>query len=412
MVRTSLEEFRPTDQALTYLLSTEGAALLEELAAAGLGEADLLAQTTRLRKHYPRDVVAAALDLALLRERARRKFTRASQMVFTREALEQASAEVVSRYRARRYAGYPGVVDLCCGIGGDALALAGQGDVLAVDLDPLRLRMAAVNVAVYGHAEQLRTACADVRTCELPAGYALWADPSRRVGGRRVFSVLQYEPPLPQLLARAAHPPGAGIKLSPGVDYAELASLLGDAAYEVEIISVRGEAREAVLWLGEQVTTRRRATLLPGTPTLSAAPTLTERPLPEPVPVKAVGCYLYEPDAAVIRAHLVEHLATDAGLHKIDPQIAYLSSDALIETPFATAYQVEEVMPFGLKRIRARLRALDTGELVIKKRGIGVDPAQFRRQLKHKGGHGERTVLVLTRVHDRPTALICRPVEA
>ena len=410
MERTSLVEFRPTDQALTYLLSTEGAALLAELAAAGLHEADLLAQTTRLRRRYPRDVVAAALDLALLRERARPKFARASQMVFTREALEQASAEVVSRYRARRYAGYPGVADLCCGIGGDALALAGQTEVLAVDLDPLRLRMATVNVDAYGHAERLRTACADARTCALPTGYALWADPSRRVGGRRVFSVLQYGPPLPQLLDRAAHAPGAGIKLSPGVDYAKLASLLGDAAYEVEIISVRGEAREAVLWLGEPVTTRRRATLLPGTPTLSAAPTLTERPLPEPVPVKAVGRYLYEPDAAVIRAHLVEHLATDAGMHKIDPQIAYLSADALIETPFATAYQVEEVMPFGLKRIRARLRALDTGELVIKKRGIGIDPALFRRHLKHKGGHGDRTVLVLTRVQERPTALICRTV--
>ncbi len=404
MHRDSIEEFRPTDQALTYLLSPEGAALLEELATSDLGETDLLAQTTRLRSRYPRDVVAAALDLTLLRTRAKIKFARADRMLFTREALEQASSEVVSRYRANRYAAYPGVADLCCGIGGDALALAAHGEVLAVDLDPLRLRMAALNVAVYGHAERLRTRCTDVRTLSLPSGYAVWADPSRRVGGRRVFALSQYKPPLPDLLSCATDAPGAGIKLSPGVDYDELASLLGETAYEVEVISVHGEAREAVLWLGDLVTVPRRATLLPG------GQTLTKGPLPEPVPVKAVGRYLYEPDAAVIRAHLVEHLAACAGMHKVDPQIAYLSADAWIETPFATAYEVEELMPFGLKRIRARLRALDSGELVIKKRGIGIDPAQFRRELRHRGEGGAQVVLVLTRVQDRPTALICRAV--
>jgi len=404
MEQTGMAEFRPTGEALSYLLSDEGRALLDELAASELREAGLLAETMRLRKRYPRDIVAAALDLALLRQRAR-KFARADQMYFTREALEQASAEVVSCYRAGRYAGYPGVADLCCGIGGDALALAGETEVVAVDLDLLRLRMAAANVAAYGHAARLHICCADVRSWDVPAGHVAWADPSRRTRGKRVFTLAQYVPPLAELLARVEHAPGAGVKLSPGVDYAELARVVGHGGYEVEIISVRGEAREAVLWLGELVTARRRATLLPG------AHTLTDWPLPEPVPVKPVGRYLYEPDAAVIRAHLVEQLAVEAGMFKIDPQIAYLSSDNLVETPFATAYRVEEAMPFGLKRIRARLRAIGASELVIKKRGIGIDPEAFRRQLKLKNGDGARTVLVLTRVQDRPAALICQAVQ-
>jgi SAM-dependent methyltransferase len=402
--QTSTVEFRPTEEALSYTLSDEGRALLDALAASELGEANLLAETMRLRKRYPRDIVAAALDLALLRRQARAKFVRADQMYFTREALEQASAEVVSRYRAQRYAGYPGVADVCCGIGGDALALVEVADVVAVDLDSLRLRMAAANVAAYGRADRLRTCCVDVGRWDLPAGHAAWADPSRRAGGQRVFTLAQYAPPLAELLARVAHAPGVGVKLSPGVDYDELARVVGHEGYEVEILSVRGEAREAVLWLGELVTARRRATLLPGVHTLA------EQPLPEPVPVKAVGRYLYEPDAAVIRAHLVEQLATEAGMFRIDPQIAYLSSDHLVETPFATAYRVEEVMSFGLKRIRARLRAIDASELVIKKRGIGIDPEAFRRRLKLKGGAGARTVLVLTRVREGPMALICQAV--
>ena len=396
-------EFQPSENALAFLLSAQGHALLTQLATDQTSDRGSPGYTARLRKSYPPDVVAAALDVCLLRQRARAKFSQADRMFFTRQALEQASAEVVSFYRAKRFAGRPCVVDLCCGIGGDVLGLAQYADVLAIDIDPVRLRMAAANAGVYEVGDRLSVECADVTTQALPRGTCFWADPSRRVQGRRVFSLARYQPPLQAFLELAQKPPGAGIKLSPGVDYAELARLLGPAQHEVEIISVRGAAREAVLWLGALCTAHRRATLLPGDHSL------VERPLGGPIAVTPVGRYLYEPDAAVIRAHLVEHLAEEVSATKIDEQIAYLTADARIESPFVTGYLVEEVMPFSLKRINRRLRVRDVGELVIKKRGLGIDPELFRRRLKV--GKGQRkTVLVLTRVQNRPTALICSPM--
>jgi hypothetical protein len=396
-------EFQPTEEALSFLLSSEGGALLARLAAVDVSDASLLHHTARLRREYPPDVVAAALDLSLLRKKGRNKFARSGEMYFTRQALEQTSAEVVSRYRARRFAHYPHVVDLCCGIGGDALALAARAEVLAIDDDPIRVRMAEANAGVYGVRDRLRAERADVTERSFAEGVASWADPSRRVAERRVFTTDAYRPSLSTLLGLTSTAPGVGIKLSPGVDYAELDALLGERAYEVEIISVQGEAREAVLWLGELYAARRRATLLPGEHTLTA------HPLAERVPVTPVAQYLYEPDAAVIRAHLVEHLAVAIGASKVDEQIAYLTADELIETPFATAYRVQAVMPFGLKRINQRLRTLNIGELVIKKRGLSIAPEQFRRRLKYGGGR-DRVVLVLTRVQDRPTALFCLPM--
>jgi hypothetical protein len=395
-------EFRPTEEALSFLLSSRGRALLARLEAMDVSEASLLRHTAHLRREYPRDVVAAALDLSLLRKKGRNKFARSDEMYFTRHALEQASAEVVTRYRARRFARYPRVFDLCCGIGGDALALAAHAEVLAIDVDPIRARMAEANAGVYGVEGRLRVECADVTTYSFAGGSAAWADPSRRVAGRRVFATDAYQPPLSALLRLTSTAPGVGIKLSPGVDYAELDALLNEREYEVEVVSVQGEAREAVLWLGELSTAHRRATLLPGEHTLTA------HPLVKRVPVTPVAQYLYEPDAAVIRAHLVEHLAVGVGASKVDEQIAYLTADELIETPFATAYRVKEAMPFSLKRINQRLRTLQVGELVIKKRGLAIDPEQFRRRLKYGGGQ-DCVVLVLTRVQDRPTALICWP---
>ncbi len=397
-------EFEATDSALFFLLSPPGHTLLAELATLDLDESHMLGHTIRLRKDLAPDIVAAALDLALLRIKARDKFQRADEMFFTRESLEQASAETVAQHRVQRYARYPAVADLCCGIGGDALALAAHADVLAVDCSMLRLRMALANAQVYGVDPHLHAVCADVTALRPSSALPIWADPARRIDGRRVFSTESYRPPLSSLLPLANKAPGAGIKLAPGVSYDELDSLLGSTPHEIEVLSVQRQCREAVLWLGELQTTSRRATVLPG------AHTLIAHPLIGPVPVTPPGRYLYEPDPAVIRAHLVEHLAEDMNAAKIDHQIAYLTADTRVETSFATPYQVLETMPFNLKALNRRLPELDIGELIIKKRGFAVDPEQFRRRLRY--GPGTQTIaLVLTRVLDQPTALICRPLS-
>ena len=75
----------------------------------------------------------------------------------------------------------------------------------------------------------------------------------------------------------------------------------------------------------------RRATLLPGPHELTSAGLAT--------PVLAPpGRWLYEPDAAVIRAGLVGHVATAVDGWLIDSTIAYVSADRFVRTPFATAY--------------------------------------------------------------------------
>jgi SAM-dependent methyltransferase len=393
--------FVPTHEALTFLLSPAGGALLAELADVELSEKTLLRETTRLRKTYPPDIVAAALEQAALRCKGT-KFARAGDMFFTRQALEQASAEVVSRYRARRFAGARRVFDLGCGIGGDALGLATLADVVGIDRDLIRLRMAVANVAVYGVAERFDAVCADVLALPFSGVDCFWADPGRREGARRVFTLADYAPALPALLDAVGHAAG-GVKLSPGVDYRELDAVIGATPYEIEILSVSGECREAVLWLGDLKRGERRATLLPGEHTLEG------RPAHGLVPVANPQYYLYEPDGAVVRAHLVENLALMIDASKLDEEIAYLTSNALTSTPFAVAYIIDEWMPFNLKKLNRRLRELDIGELIIKKRGFPVDPEQFRRRLRYGGGQRQIT-LVLTHAQGQPVAILCRRV--
>jgi hypothetical protein len=184
-----------------------------------------------------------------------------------------------------------------------------------------------------------------------------------------------------------------GIKISPGVDYAEL-----PPEAEVEFISVQGEVREGVLWFGRlQRGVQRQATLLPGGHTLTSD-------LDSDIPVRPPAKYLYEPDGAVIRAHLVEHLAGQIDAAKISDDIAYLTADTHTATPFARCFAIEDVLPFQLKQLRHYLRQRDIGQVIIKKRGSPLDPDTLRKQLRLKG-EIERT-LFLTQAAGQPVVII------
>jgi hypothetical protein len=176
---------------------------------------------------------------------------------------------------------------------------------------------------------------------------------------------------------------------------------------EVEFISIDGDLKEAVLWFGPLAGPARRATLLSSTATADDAPppTLDSNASAEPAPIAIPGGYLYEPDPAIIRARLVIPLAGLLGAAQIDRQIAYLTADHAAHTPFARCWRVVEWLPFSLKRLRARLRALDAGVVTVKKRGSPLDTDLLARQLS--GGGARPLVVVLTRVADQPAALIC-----
>src|SRR4051812_38901574 len=118
--------------AFRRLLNSEGQIALAAAVEMAPTEASFLSCHQRLRKQFPDELVKAALETALLRRKALGKFTRADRMFFTRAALEQSSGEIVSRYRAGRFAQFRNVADLCCGIGGDLIGLA-ETNVAAVD---------------------------------------------------------------------------------------------------------------------------------------------------------------------------------------------------------------------------------------------------------------------------------------
>lgn len=351
--------------------------LTSDSLAAAMSEADpeSLAAASRMRNRFRPQVAAAALTQAALRRQARAKFGEAAlEMFFTRAGLEQATRPEVADYHASRFlaAGVRRIVDLGCGIGSDSLAFARAGlEVIAVEIDPVTAAVAEANLADRG-----QVICADANdgTEQLITPDAgVFCDPARRNDHGRVWRVEDFMPAWPLVLRLLDGAQAAGVKLGPGLPHA-----LIPQAVEAEWITHRGETVEVGLWAGTGSSPgRRSALILP-----DARLTVTGEP---PLPVREPGRYIYEPAGAVIRAGGIPELGNQLSAGVLHSQVAYLTSDQLGATRFATAFQVQQRLPFHLKALRAWVREARIGVLEIKKRGIDVDPAELRKRLRLAG---------------------------
>ncbi|MFF8830566.1 SAM-dependent methyltransferase [Streptomyces sp. NPDC015131] len=390
---------RVTDlAAFSALLTDEGQALLTTLR--DHTPAQELAVVSRLRRDHPAELVTAAAGQARLRQRAVAKFGErdAHRMYFTPGGVEQSTRRAVAEHRAAAFArlGVRSVADLCGGVGGDAIAFARAGiRVLAVDRDPLTAEAARANAAALDLAGLIEVRCADVTEVDTSGYDAVFVDPARRGGRGRIFDPEAYSPPLSWAVEAARRAPVAALKIAPGIPHETVPR---DAA--AEWVSDGGDVKEAVLWFGTRPGTVT-ATLLPG------PHTLTGRGLPDP-PVRPVGRYLYEPDGAVVRAHLVAEAAEELGGGLIDGTIAYVTADEPRSTPYATGYEITDELPFNLKKLKALLREREVGTLTVKKRGSAVEPEELRRKLKPKGPNA--ATVFLTRVAGAPAMLVGRPL--
>src|SRR5436190_21529535 len=108
-------------------LTSENAEPYLATATAELSAASLVRRTAKLRKSLSAEQVHLVLEQVDLRRRAKEKFAAADRMFFTSKSLMQASDEVIAAYKAARFPTGGRFADLCCGIGGDLLSLAGQG---------------------------------------------------------------------------------------------------------------------------------------------------------------------------------------------------------------------------------------------------------------------------------------------
>lgn len=367
---------------------------------------DALAQVVKLRAegHSPQ-LVATVLNQVKLRRRARAKFSEfADRMLFTEAGLEQATRLQVAALHAQRFraAGKSKIADLGCGIGSDSLALASLGlDLSAFDISEITAAIATYNLAVF---PEVKVAVADITKLNLAEFDALWFDPARRdlLGPKKLkhkrLEPKDFSPDLDFIFEWARKKP-TGVKLGPGVDH----ELIPESA-EAQWVSHKGDLVELALWFGELRRGASRSALM----ITNEGQHVFEGEVVD-AEASALKKYVYEPDASLIRSHLLGDFANQHNLSLLSKDIAYLTSVDLLESPWLKAFEVIDVLPLDEKQIRKYLADREIGIVEIKKRGVDVTPEELRKRL-HLKGTGAAT-LILTKLGDARKTLVVKPIR-
>jgi hypothetical protein len=389
---------------LFQLFTPEALALLGSIGDLD-AKADVVKLVSALRAEgYAPGLVAAVLTQAKLRRRARKKFGDFTDgMLFTEDGLEQASRLQAAALHAGRFrgAGIKQVADLGCGLGAESMAMGAiELNVRAFEIDEITAALAVFNLGAFDNVEVEQ---ADITTLDLSKFEALFFDPARReLDGKgeraaRKFDPSQFSPNFDWVLEQARTKP-SGIKLGPGHPHEAIAQ---DA--EAQWLSIDGDLVELALWFGEvkRPKVARAATVVNSSGRHEIVSDVFES---EPAEVGAIKNFIYEPDNAVVRSHLIADLARQVDATLISKEIAYLTSDSEIDSPMMRGFRVIDEMAFDRKKLKACLRDRKIGTLEIKKRGVDVVPEQLRKELNLKGEIA--ATLILTRVGDDHRALL------
>lgn len=304
------------------------------------GKAPTAANIAELSKAVSAEDAAWAFTQWALRESAQVKFPNADRMLLTREALEQATSFAVARYHASRFPAGALVADLTAGIGGDLMALAERGPVVAFELDEERAAYAEWNTGIAVRRE-------DAMLVDWDWEYA-FCDPSRRRAGRRLTDPKDFSPNPVEVARRMVGLRLGGIKLSP---------LLSDTFLEklascLEFISYRGECVEALIWTGKEV--------IPGRYAVQVTDGAVQRlDASCALPAKSdVRSFVFDCDPAAVRAHALGTLCAEHGLYPLADSVGYLTGQSAIRSPWLRGYRVLAVAPGREQKVRAAAREL------------------------------------------------------
>lgn len=331
-----------------------------------------------------------------------------------RLSCEQCSSELTARYKASLLSPLAlgegkeeRFLDLTGGYGVDTYFLSEQFDHTDyVEQNEELCRIAAHNFALSQKSKverqklsiAIHNTTAEDFLLSSPCGEAGWGliflDPARRDShGSKVFRIEDCTPNVVELLPTLlAHSKRLLIKLSPMLDLTQAVTSLSQVNWDIHIVAIKNEVKEVLLLSGGtgQITTIDLAQK-------DQAFVFTreeEQHCGLDIRDGKLANYLYEPNAAILKAGAYKLVAQRFGLHKLD-----------VNTHLYTSRQFIENFPGRVWRITEKQNLKQANVLT---RNYPLTPEQLKKKLHLRDGG---TAFVIgCRVAGKPTLLYAERV--
>ena len=331
-----------------------------------------------------------------------------------RLSCEQCSSELTARYKASLLSPLAlgegkeeGFLDLTGGYGVDTYFLSEQfSHTDYVEQNEELCRIAAHNFALSQKSKverqklsiAIHNTTAEDFLLSSPCGEAGWGliflDPARRDShGSKVFRIEDCTPNVVELLPTLlAHSKRLLIKLSPMLDLTQAVTSLSQVNWDIHIVAIKNEVKEVLLLSGGtgQITTIDLAQK-------DQAFVFTreeEQHCGLDIRDGKLANYLYEPNAAILKAGAYKLVAQRFGLHKLD-----------VNTHLYTSRQFIENFPGRVWRITEKQNLKQANVLT---RNYPLTPEQLKKKLHLRDGG---TAFVIgCRVAGKPTLLYAERV--
>ena len=301
-------------------------------------------------------------------------------------SIEQCSSEATAKYKANLLKGNS-FADLTGGLGVDTYYLSmrfKETDYVErqselCDLAKHNFEVLNTEIKVWNEtAEEYINHC-EPKDC-------IYLDPARRdIHGHKIVSISDCTPDVlalqDQLLQKAQT---VMVKLSPMLDISKaLQELKG--VKEVHVLAVGNECKELVFIMERGYS---------GQPTQFAANLQTEQPVVRFTfdeehdcllrLADGIGRYLYEPNAALMKAGCYKLLSNRFGVHKLHKNSHLYTSDTLVADFPGRIFEVEEVAPYNKRLKQTLLADVEKANLAVRNFPLTVDA--LRKTLKIKDG--------------------------
>lgn len=330
-------------------------------------------------------------------------------------SMEQCSSELTAQYKRQiietssdKHASF---TDLTGGFGIDFSFLAPLfQQATYVERQATLCDLATTNFQTLG-LKHVNICHADTRDYlpQMPKTDWVFLDPARRShSGGKVFAIQDCEPNLleikEQLLENADH---ILVKLSPMLDIHQALKELPEVN-EVHVVSVDNECKELLLVMHKTAVVQEPVIVAVQLFSNGADPQLfrfmCEEEQEECRYASEVSDYLYEPNAALLKAGAFRSVARHWKLEKLHPNSHLYTSSHHQPTFPGRVFHVEGYARFNKAELKALLQGIEKANLTV--RNFPQSVAELRKKLKLKEG-GETYLFATTLQNDSKVLIKC-----